>query len=179
MMLGGLLSVFLLSISCCFFCQVQRSHIYTLNASQAQAGTESGPATASEITVQSPSSQWGLCPIPVPIITWWHCYIWHQITVTTSSVSLLCNSPLYCCLGSEGGLSDLARDIGKYLASLDWPAESLLSIEQEDCIMRYFDTIWDKIAVQWQTESESLCDCQRIVQRYAMIWMILWWWLEL
>ena len=44
------------------------------------------------------------------------------------------------------------RDIGKYQASLDWPAESWLSIEQEDCIMRYFDTIGDKIAVRRQRQ---------------------------
>ena len=107
--------------------------------------------------LQSSHHQWGLCPIPVPvpIITWWHCYIWHQI-VTTSSVSLLCNSPLYCCLGSEEASRISGRDIGKYRASLDWPAESWLSIEQEDCIMRYFDTIEDKIAVYRQRVNHSV-----------------------
>ena len=155
MMLGLLLSVFLLSISC-FSCQVQHSHIYTLNASQAQAGTQSGPATA-EITVQSPSVRTLPYSCPCPPSS-------HDDIVTSDIRSSqhplsLCCATLLCTVawGQRKEASRISgRDIGKYRASLDWPAESWLSIEQEDCIMRYFDTIGDKIAVYRQRVNHSV-----------------------
>ena len=89
-------------------------YLLKLNASQAQAGTESGPATAAEITVQSPSassedSALFLSPSSHDDI------VTSDIRSSQHPLSLCC-ATLLCtvCLGSEGGLSDLARDIGKY-----------------------------------------------------------------
>ena len=67
-----------------------------------------------------------------------------------------------------------------------WKIPSELGLASRELIVYWAGGLYNEIFwYNWrqdccpQTESESLCDCQRIVQRYAMIWMILWWWLEL
>ena len=111
----------LLSISC-RLCQVHQSLIYTMiNAGQAQAGNAA--LRPSPVTIQ-----WGLWPIPVcapssdHMMTMLH---WHLI-ITTSSVSLLCNSPLLCTVA--WGRKEASRISERYWkmfsqkhrVSLDW-----------------------------------------------------------
>ena len=105
-------------------------YLLKLNASQAQAGTESGPATAAITRSQSSHHQPVRtlpysCPCP-PSSQSHDDIVTSDIRSQSQHPLCLCCATLLCtvCLGSEGGLSDLARDIGKYQASLDWPAES-------------------------------------------------------
>ena len=105
---------------------------YRLRPSQATA------AVISPVTIQ----WWGLCPIPVPAapqhcITWWQCYIWHQI-ITTSSVSLLCNSPQCTVAWGRKEASQISETYWKIFPQKD--RASWLSIEKY-CITRYFDPI--------------------------------------
>ena len=95
--------------------------------------------------VQSPSSEDSGLFLSVPHhwITWWQCYIWHLI-ITTSSVSLLCNSPLLCTVAwGQKKASWISERYWKIFsqkdrASLDWTE---LIVYWQYWIMRYFDTI--------------------------------------
>lgn len=100
-------------------------------------------------SVQSPSSEDSalfLSLLPQHCITWWQCYIWHLIITTSSSVSLLCNSPQCTVAWGRKEASRISETYWKIFsqkdrASLDWTESYCwLSIEKY-CIMRYFDPI--------------------------------------
>ena len=126
---------------------------------------------------RSSHHQWGLCPIRVP-----HHHMMTLLHLTSDRHNILCLSVVQLSSvllpGVGGGLSDLGE---RY-----WKIPSELGLASRELIVYWAGGLYNEIFwYNWrqdcclQTESESLCDCQRIVQRYAMIWMILWWWLEL
>ena len=160
------------------------SHIYKLNAGQAWTGTDSGPAKPLlQWSVQPPSSEDSalfLSLLPPNTAS-------HDDNVTSDiwssqhplSLSVVQPSSVYCCLGSGGGLSDL----GDLLENIFTERPSELGLVREILLIVYWEVLhneifwsnWDKIGVQRQRREWITLCCQRIVQRYAMIWIILWW----